>query len=88
MGLLDLLPKNPKIDDVVHLLAELDGRVINLEQYVARNEARIKALEARYDAVVIAAGTRIANLEANVTRERRKTHQLEWLTKRGRRGQP
>lgn len=45
MSLLDLLPKNPKIDDLVALLGALDTRVTGLDMYVLRNDERIKVLE-------------------------------------------
>lgn len=52
MGIIDALPKTPKIDDLVSLLGKLDERVVALEAYVVRNDNRITALESKYDAVV------------------------------------
>lgn len=63
---LPALPKNPKVDDLIPLLAALDTRITALEAYVARNDSRITALEKRYDQVVAERGERIATLESEM----------------------
>lgn len=50
MSLIDLLPKVPKVSDLVAALDQLDQRVIALEAYVVRNDNRITALENRQTA--------------------------------------
>lgn len=98
MALLSL-PKNPKVDDLVPLLAALDTRITALEAYVARNDARITALEKRYDQVVAERGERIATLESEMahhqagasTRQREVSQlqaaagRLRWAVTHGRR---
>lgn len=47
-----VLPKNPKVDDLLPIITALDARVVELEAYVSRNDVRITALERRYEASV------------------------------------
>lgn len=98
MSLLSL-PKNPKVDDLIPLLSELDKRIVSLEAYVVRNDQRITALEAKYDGVVLSRGTQIAELQqtvadhqagavkrqSEVDQLRAETGRMRWSLKTGRR---
>ena len=61
------LPKNPKIEDLIGLLTNLDERVTALEQYVGHNDQRITQLETTWAQVAAERTARIQTLEAAST---------------------
>jgi multidrug resistance efflux pump len=85
MGLLDALPKNPKISDLVTLLGELDNRITELEtlsaEIVRERTARIEQLEHAIEQHQAGATERQRELD----RVKSDTRRLRWTMSHGRR---
>lgn len=79
------LPKNPKAEDLLPILEDLDRRVAALEEQAVRGDNRVGALE-MYAAMVIAErGRQIDDLRATAEQRQTEVNDLRWAVTRGRR---
>lgn len=99
MGLLDAVPKNPKVEDLLPVFDQLDRRVATLEAYVGRNDERITQLETYAAQVIAERGRQIDALEQTVAEHqegavkrqqevdqlRAETGRVRWSLRTGRR---
>lgn len=74
------LPKNPKIDDLVGVLINLEERIVALEAYVVRNDNRITALEGRQ----AADAHNLAEHQAGAVERQAEINDLRWAVTHGR----
>lgn len=74
------LPKNPKADDLVPILTDLEARIVALEAYVVRNDNRITALEGRQSADA----HNLAEHQAGAVERQAEINDLRWAITHGR----